>query len=299
MGPEENEEDLSGIKKSMSDSIYRRLLAPETLIEIYDETIGEEPTRLQDFFQTIRMGSSQREDSKFPDWRDNAPFADQDRLNDYLENIVKEAGSNINVLERLLDENESSSGTELAQAMKDFFSQLTGKLSHSVELSAPAGSHSVTRLLVLPRDRMESFKGIFSNIIKEVGLQQAHVERIKHVGSWDTERLHLFVGYSGLRLSDFRWLRDEGTKEKEKKNTKEKSLGFKSSNSAQKPESPHQPRNYVEHNQEVHGKEVHSKETYGKNIRGKEIQGKKMHVKEDQGKKIHGKEAHDEGGEPS
>ena len=294
VGPEEDEEDLTGIRKSMSDSIYRRLLAPETLIEIYDETIGDEPNRLQDFFQTIRMGSSQREDSRFPDWRDNAPFADGDRLNDYLENIVKEAGSNINVLERLLAEDESSSGTELAQAMQDFFSQLTGKLSHSVELSAPAGSYSVTRLLVLPRDRMESFKGIFSNIIKKVGLQQAHVERIKHVGSWDTERLHLFVGYSGLRLRDFRWLRDGSTKENQNNHAKEKPLGFKSSSHAGKPKSSYQPGNYVEHNKKIHGKEDHGKENHGKEVHEKENHGKEVH-----GKKTHGKEVHDKGGEPS
>ena len=207
VGPEEDEEDLSGVHSALSDPIYRRLLDADTLINLYEDTVGEEANRLTDFFEGQKKDAQRREEAKLPEWRESAPFADEYALELYIQGVLEEAGADLNVLERLLDEEGEKKETALQEAMQRFFAQLTGKLSHSVELSTPASGHQVTRLLLLPKDRLEAFEGVFSQILDKAGLQRAHGLRMDRVGSWDAERLHLFVGYSRLRLGDFRWVR--------------------------------------------------------------------------------------------
>ncbi len=209
-GRNDEVEDLSGVRTALGDAVYRRLLDADTLVEIYQDTVGEEVNRLKDFYDELNVGGPGR-DAGYPEWRDNPPFVDEDVLEGFLKRVTLEAGSDLNVLERLLRDQDDRPVERLKDAVKLFFSQLTGKLSHSVEMRAPAGARSITRLLLLPYNRLENFGELFAKMLQEAGLQQALGLRMQRIGSRDTERVHLFVGYSGLRLSDFRWLSNTGS----------------------------------------------------------------------------------------
>jgi hypothetical protein len=210
VGPEEDEEDLSQIKGKLDDPLYRKLVSDETLTTLYDETVEDEAKRLEEHFQKEKNRSKPKVNgrSERQEWRENAPFADRGRLDGFIGSIIEEAGSEMRVLEQLLEDDRTDTHRDLGEAMQSFFADLAGKLSHAVELSTPEGSAQLTRLVLVPEDRAETFRELYGSIVQKAGLQQAHASRLEIVGSPDAERVHLLVGYSGLQIDDFRWLAD-------------------------------------------------------------------------------------------
>jgi hypothetical protein len=208
-GPDEDIEDLSGLKSDKGDPIYRRMVDPETLQQLL-RTVAPDPDKhAMDFFerQRLKQTKGEKETGRLPEWRDSAPFADGRILDGFLVEVMETHSAELNLLDQALRGGADKERTaELARELNQFFSDLTGKLSHSVELSVPTGSVALTRLLVCPARHLDALKENFDRLTDETSLQDAHRAAIKFVGTEDTERLHLFVGYAGLPASAFRWL---------------------------------------------------------------------------------------------
>jgi hypothetical protein len=211
-GPEEDVEDLSQIRAMDPDPLYRRLLSSHTLVTLYEEAVENEGKRVLEFFEKQKMrspGGSQKTKGKKParpEWRENPPFADGQRLETFTAEVTAAAAGEVNVLEHLLADDGQEAQKELSAAMRRFFSELSCKLSHGVELRASTSSVAVTRLVLVPEAQSEIFTERYTAIMQDAGLQQAHGQRLQVIGSADAERVHLFVGYSGLQLGDFRWV---------------------------------------------------------------------------------------------
>lgn len=216
VGPDEDIEDLSEIKSEQTDPIYRRLLSGEALTELNEEVVPNPEKHAVEFFEQQRdknpPGTGKE---RLPEWRDSAPFADGQVLDSYVKQVIEDSAREINVLEQALGgDRELDRRGEFVTALRQFFLELSGKLSHSVELSMPSEAVEVTRLLVAPEKHLAALKETFKELADETSLQEAQLARLLFVGSEDQERLHLFVGYAGLSLDTFRWLSTPGpTKE--------------------------------------------------------------------------------------
>ena len=198
------EEDLAGMAAKGTDPIYRRLLDPELVRSTYRRVVDNEGARVTEYFELF----SERPEG-LPDWRREPAFVESSELGQYCAAVVDSAGEDLDPVPRILDEavaGEGESGRQLADILISFLADLTSKLSHAVEL-ATGPDKGETRLIFVPEDHADRFAQVLPEILARAGLSQAHASIFRVVPSSDPDRIHLFVGWSGLKLGQFRFLR--------------------------------------------------------------------------------------------
>ncbi len=205
-------EDLSGMAGKDSDPIYRRLLDPELVRTSYQAVVENEGARVTEYFDQF----AERPEG-LPDWRRNPAFVLDSELNRYCAVVTEGADRLLDPVPRLIKEalsEEGEAGRRLTGILLGFLSELTSKLGHAVELAA-SPEKGETRLVLVPEDQAERITEALPDLLARAGLSQAHASLFQVVPSSDADRIHLFVGWSGLRLGQFRFLRPAQDRGKE------------------------------------------------------------------------------------
>ncbi len=197
-------EDLSGMAEKGSDPIYRRLIGPELVRATYRKVVENEGARVTEFFESF----AERPEG-LPDWRRNPLFVRATELDAYTGSVVEAAEAELDPVPKLIDEalaERPETVKGLADLLGGFFADMTSKLGHAVEL-AGSPQRAETRLVLVPADQAERVGQVLPELLDRAGLSQAHASLFRVVPSLDTDRLHLFVGWSGLRMGDLRLLK--------------------------------------------------------------------------------------------
>ncbi|MCD6499728.1 MAG: hypothetical protein J7M25_15660 [Deltaproteobacteria bacterium] len=199
VGPNDQAEDLSGLSVQDTDPFYRKNLDPEILIDLYQSIAENEVARVEEFFDEQK---NQDHGKDPPDWRRDPRFAEAKRIEQYSNSLIEGALEMLHPVGALLE----TQGNQVPSILASFLADLTGKLSSAVELTTKP-DQALTRLLLVPEQHAEHFAEHLAEHFQTIGLAEAQGQMLDIVPSRDPQRMQLLVGYSGLKLDQFRYLK--------------------------------------------------------------------------------------------
>ena len=198
-GPNDQTEDLSGLAVQETNPFYRKNLDPDILVDLYQSIAENEAARIAEFFDEQKNTDKDKEP---PDWRAEPRFAEAKRIEQYAKNLIEGVLETLHPVGAVLE----THGDQVPSILASFLADLTGKLSSAVELTAQP-EQALTRLLLVPADHAEHFASHLAEHLHAIGLAEAQGHMLDIVPSRDPQRMQLLVGYSGLKLDQFRYLK--------------------------------------------------------------------------------------------